>query len=316
MTKPQCQRTARYQKSENSNAFQQTLHWFQNRDLTFPIRFMASLAVSLIIANVMLESKASANSTMAPTTDPDVAAAGTPSTTALGPESLEEFAFSHTEGPWNPKEMNLDAEQTVALVQAFRDIQSLDSSSCSHQEQVEAFAYLVNKFRIRLGASEQTLNPDLSVSAQIWADQMAKDGAISHSKLSANLSPEFRKIWLRLGENVSVTDNLALGMALMELSIGHQVILADPSYDSMGVGYTLGENGRSHYLVYKSAKTISGIKNSDKGLVFGQELLDSVKSIVTDIKSAQAGLSDKFNCYAPVDYTPMPAPRSINLGSR
>ena len=285
MAKPDSKRSVVYARSNTPN-------WFQRRNLKLPIRLTASIAATLIVVNIFQQPSASAllNKTKE-------------ETPLLGPASLGKYAFSHTEGPWNPQANGLDANQTKELIKALDAIAQLDDSSCTYDEQISAMAFLVNKFRERLGVNDFTLNTDLSDAAKFWSEQMAVDGYISHSVLQDNLSKALSDHWLKLGENVSVSKQFIMSLALMELSRGHERVLADPVTDSVGIGYTLGDDGESIFLTLKTAK-LNPSENLPIGDAYepleGQKLLEAVNSIVQDIYNAQRAVSNPFVCYSNV----------------
>ena len=80
--------------------------------------------------------------------------------------------------------------------------------------------------------------------AQAWADQLARQGSLSHSNLSAGMSGVR---WCGLAENVGYGSSIAAVEDQFMASAGHRANLLGTSWDVVGVGYA--RSGGRHYVV-------------------------------------------------------------------
>jgi uncharacterized protein YkwD len=228
-------------------------------------------------------------------------------TATVSSDSMGDRRFDHSNGPWNPADYGLDPEQTQELVDALDAIIAIDDSDCSYKAKIETFEKIFNEFRERLGFNTVLFNTQLETAAQIWANQMAKNGKISHSKLSANTGD---LPWILLGENVSVAPSsypLIYSLALQILSKEHLEIITNPEIDEVGIAGTIVAG--KVFVALKTMVTDSSNNNTPNGLVNGpngqlfhdlkgQDLVDAVKAIAFHINEQIALGSQPFKCYS------------------
>jgi uncharacterized protein YkwD len=92
------------------------------------------------------------------------------------------------------------------------------------------FASRINSFRGSNGLSGLSRDGSLDSYARAWAEQLAVDGALSHSNLSALVPP-----WSAAGENVGVGSSVASLFDALVGSAGHRDnMLGD--FTHMGIG--------------------------------------------------------------------------------
>lgn len=102
---------------------------------------------------------------------------------------------------------------------------------------------LVNRDRAAQGRATLPNHATLSTKAQAWADEMAREGRVSHSTLTDG-TPSCRRA---LGENVAAASSVdGLHRAWMA-SAGHRANILDPRWDHIGVGVT--RSGDRYYGV-------------------------------------------------------------------
>ena len=80
--------------------------------------------------------------------------------------------------------------------------------------------------------------------AQAWAEHLARQGALSHSNLSAGMSGVR---WCGLAENVGYGGSVAAVEDQFMASSGHRTNLLGTQWDVVGVGYA--RSGSRHYVV-------------------------------------------------------------------
>jgi uncharacterized protein YkwD len=80
--------------------------------------------------------------------------------------------------------------------------------------------------------------------AQAWADQLARQGSLSHSNLSSGMSGVR---WCGLAENVGYGSSIAAVEDQFMASAGHRANLLGTSWDAVAVGYA--RSGSRHYVV-------------------------------------------------------------------
>ena len=89
----------------------------------------------------------------------------------------------------------------------------------------------LNRDRTSQGLPALRVRPDLQAKAQGWADRMARENALYHSKLSDGLAT----CWTGLGENLARSDSVAgAEQGLMRSSLHLSNILG--RWDWVGVG--------------------------------------------------------------------------------
>ena len=80
--------------------------------------------------------------------------------------------------------------------------------------------------------------------AQAWAEQLARQGSLSHSNLAAGMTGVR---WCGLAENVGYGSSIAAVEDQFMASAGHRANLLGTSWDAVGVGYA--RSGSRHYVV-------------------------------------------------------------------
>lgn len=108
---------------------------------------------------------------------------------------------------------------------------------------------LINASRAQHGRAPYAVNLDLYFKAQGWADQLARQGYLSHSNLTQGAPPG----WQALGENVGVGGSLeSVHNALMSSS-SHRANILSTTFNHMGVGVTRDGAGR-YWVVHEFAR--------------------------------------------------------------
>ncbi len=92
----------------------------------------------------------------------------------------------------------------------------------------------VNRDRQAQGRTALPTQAELMTKAQAWSAQMARDGKISHSRLSDGITV----CWDASGENVAQSTTLAGLEAQWMASTGHRTNILDPRWTHIGVGVT------------------------------------------------------------------------------
>lgn len=105
------------------------------------------------------------------------------------------------------------------------------------------FVASINSLRSSKGLGGLATNANLTSVAQSWSASMAAKGAISHS---ASLGSAVSGNWTKVGENVGVGHDVAGLMKAFINSPGHYRNLVDPAFNSVGVGVTVGGDGRMY----------------------------------------------------------------------
>jgi hypothetical protein len=98
----------------------------------------------------------------------------------------------------------------------------------------------INGLRASKGLPALSLNGGLSGFAQSWSDQMASAGKISHN-------PNLSKApggWTTVGENVGVGGSEKSIFNALVASSGHYANMVNPKFNSIGIGVTVGGDGR------------------------------------------------------------------------
>lgn len=99
----------------------------------------------------------------------------------------------------------------------------------------------------RRAASRTVLPADLQQAqdkAQAWAEQLARQGSLSHSNLSAGMSGVR---WCGLAENVAYGSSIPAVQNQFMASTGHRNNLLGTQWDVVGVGHA--RSGSRHYVV-------------------------------------------------------------------
>ena len=113
------------------------------------------------------------------------------------------------------------------------------AAACTPQNEAQD---LMNADRNANGLASLPSEATIFQKAQAWSEQMARDGKISHSTLSAGLPPG----WKSAGENVACGSSLANIEASLMNSAGHRAnILGNWTHAANGVAQgTCWVNGR------------------------------------------------------------------------
>jgi uncharacterized protein YkwD len=108
---------------------------------------------------------------------------------------------------------------------------------------------LINASRAQHGRPAYAINIDLYFKAQGWADQLARQGYLSHSNLTAGAPPG----WKALGENVGVAGSLEAAHNAFMSSSAHRSNILSTTFNHMGVGVTRDGAGR-YWVVHEFAR--------------------------------------------------------------
>ncbi|MEX2294529.1 MAG: CAP domain-containing protein [Acidimicrobiales bacterium] len=107
---------------------------------------------------------------------------------------------------------------------------------------VEAqFVGRINSLRASKGLSQLKVSSQLTGVARNWTEKMVANGGISHNP---NLANEIKGDWTKAGENVGVGYSVDALMQAFIKSPKHYENLVDPAWNYLGVGVTLGADGR------------------------------------------------------------------------
>lgn len=101
----------------------------------------------------------------------------------------------------------------------------------------------VNRERATQGLKALAVNDQLVTKAQGWAEQMARNGKISHSTLTTGAPG----CWQALGENVAQAGSIAGLHAAWMGSSPHRAQILSTTYTHIGVGVV--HQGSSYYGV-------------------------------------------------------------------
>jgi hypothetical protein len=118
----------------------------------------------------------------------------------------------------------------------------------------------INGLRASKGLSALSLNGSLSGFAQGWTEQMASAGKISHN-------PNLGKApggWSTIGENVGVGGSEKSIFNALVASSGHYANMVNPKFNSIGIGVTVGGDGRIYTTHNFAAYTSAGNSSSSK----------------------------------------------------
>jgi uncharacterized protein YkwD len=98
---------------------------------------------------------------------------------------------------------------------------------------------LANSTRREAGLPELVPSPALIEKAQAWADELARQGTLSHSTLTDRVPDG----WLKLGENVGKGPSIEAVHAGFVGSPAHHANLVDPSFNWIGTGVATASDG-------------------------------------------------------------------------
>ncbi len=103
----------------------------------------------------------------------------------------------------------------------------------------EEFVKSINAVRKAEGLAPVTVRDDLDAKAQDWAEEMARDGKLSHSDVGEGLDEG----WWRVGENVGRGGAVNQLTEAFMASPTHRKNLTDPDFDLVGVGVVRTPDG-------------------------------------------------------------------------
>jgi hypothetical protein len=104
-----------------------------------------------------------------------------------------------------------------------------------------SFVAQINNVRASKGIAPLAVHGELVGIGRGWSDQMAAAGSISHN---GGLTSQVSANWTKLGENVGVGYNVDELMNAFVASPAHYKNIVDPAYNYVGVGVTIGADGR------------------------------------------------------------------------
>lgn len=90
----------------------------------------------------------------------------------------------------------------------------------------------MNADRTANGRSSLPIHDALQTKAQVWAEKIADDGALSHSNLRSGLP----SCWQSAGENVGVGPSVASVEDAYMRSASHRANILNTTWDFVGVG--------------------------------------------------------------------------------
>ncbi len=102
---------------------------------------------------------------------------------------------------------------------------------------------LVNVTRAAHGLPAVHAHGQLQDKAQAWAEQLAREGRLRHSRLRDGVSD----CWRRLGENVGYGASVSSVHAAYLASPGHRANILNRDFDAIGTG--VATNGHRTYTV-------------------------------------------------------------------
>jgi len=108
----------------------------------------------------------------------------------------------------------------------------------SAQQQVRAE---VNESRRAAGLNPLRDEWIVREKAQAWAEQLARTGTLSHSRLSDGLGV---LPWTAIAENVGYGDSIAGVQDQFMRSAGHRANVLDRRWDVIGAGHAVAKDGR------------------------------------------------------------------------
>ena len=100
---------------------------------------------------------------------------------------------------------------------------------------------LLQESRAQYGLPELQFNTMLHFKAQAWAEQLARQGYLSHSRLTDG---NHSTTWTKLGENVGYAWSLEQAQAAFMNSPPHRANILDRTYNKVGTGVARSGDGR------------------------------------------------------------------------
>ena len=100
----------------------------------------------------------------------------------------------------------------------------------------------LNADRQANGRTALSIQAQAQAKAQAWAEKIARDGKLSHSKLSDGITVN----WCGLGENVGYGGTVAQIEDAYMASPGHRSNILNTAWNGVGVGHATGKvNGQT-----------------------------------------------------------------------
>jgi uncharacterized protein YkwD len=114
------------------------------------------------------------------------------------------------------------------------------ATACTSAEENSAIS-MVNTTRRAGFRADLSTNVSLTLTAQSWSAQLAKDGKLSHR---ASLSVGAPAGWKKLGENVGTGGSVTVIHNAFVASAPHLANIMDSAFNNLGIGVTVDGNGR------------------------------------------------------------------------
>lgn len=138
--------------------------------------------------------------------------------------------------PSRPRRRHHRLLAVLALLFSFGII----ATACATPEEDSAVA-MVNASRRAGGRADLSSNVSLILTAQIWSQQLARDGRLSHRPSLADGAPAG---WRKLGENVGYGNSVAIIHNAFVASAPHYANIMDGAFNAVGTGITVDASGR------------------------------------------------------------------------
>jgi len=114
------------------------------------------------------------------------------------------------------------------------------ATACTSSEENSAISMLNTTRRAGFRA-DLSSNVSLTLTAQSWSAQLAKNGRLSHR---ASLSVGAPAGWRKLGENVGYGGSVTVIHNAFVASAPHLANIMDSAFNHLGIGVTVDGNGR------------------------------------------------------------------------
>lgn len=146
--------------------------------------------------------------------------------------------------------MAVTSEKSVAGPRALRRsgvvaiaaVMALLVTGCLNADQTKAVNAL-NASRATAGAPKLNTHQQAQAKAQAWANKLARDNRLSHSKLTDGISG----CWRNLGENVGYGGSIQAVQNQFMASSGHRNNVVSRTWNGVGVG--VAKNGNRVFVV-------------------------------------------------------------------
>lgn len=111
----------------------------------------------------------------------------------------------------------------------------LGATGCDPTQMANGSMALANRERAARGIPALQWDPELAAKAARWADRMAAANTLSHSTITAEVSPG----WALLGENVGWGDDVEIVHDRFMKSPSHRDTMLNRSFRAVGIGVTV-----------------------------------------------------------------------------